>query len=293
VFALYLSMKLTIDLFFKDNPSKLFITIISTLLFFYSYPASFSFERGNSDLLALLFITLFMYAFKKDKKFASVIALTIATQLKIYPLFLIFVFFNKKDYKYFIYYGVINFILLFTAGLTPLKFFFLSLTSVGSEPYVWAGNHSLHSFLKLLGMSFNISDQLFKILYISIAVVLILVWIKSLAAINRHTRGFINFIINSLVIACLLTPVSHDYKLVILFPMLVVDLIYSYEYEKRGIMLLGIKFFAFASLLFSLNHGLFFYNTKFLPLIIIYMNINLCKMNYFNLSVPQDKYSSV
>lgn len=283
VFAFYYSLKISLNSFFSDSNIVLEILLIFSLILFYSYPMSFSLERGNSDLISIFLTMLFVSFYKQNKNIPAFIALVLATQLKIYPLFFAFLYLTKKDYKYFLAFGVVNFLLLFSTGITPLMNFLSSLTSTSNEPYVWAGNHSLHAFLTIFIKNFHLSTDIFLPAKIIFSLIFFVFWCKSLVLYNiqRTDRNLINFILNCLLLSCIVIPVSHDYKLVILFPILLVDLFYKINYENHKTSQIAISFVLFSSLLFSLSHGNYYYNTKFLWLLLIFLNTHILDKDGF------------
>ncbi len=291
VFVFYYSLKISLNSFFSDSNVVLEILLIFSLILFYSYPVSFSFERGNSDLIAIYLTMLFVSFYKKNKNVKAIFALVLATQLKIYPLFFAFLFFNKKDYKYFLGFGLINFLLLFSTGLTPLSNFLSSLASTSNAPYVWAGNHSLHSFLMIFIKNFHLSTDIFLPAKIIFSLIFFVFWSKSLILYNiqRTDRNLINFILNCLLLSCIVIPVSHDYKLVILFPILLVDLFYKINFENHKVSQIAISFVLFSSLLFSVSLGNYYYNTKFLWLLLIFLNTHLLNKEGFKTIVTAVK----
>jgi hypothetical protein len=276
IICFYCSFKISLKCFFADSNLFYVFLLLSVIIFFYSYPAMFSIERGNSDVVALFFITLFIYFYKIERIFYSVIFLVLATQLKIYPLCLAFIFLNKKHLKHFLMFGVLNFILLFSMGFKVLTNFLASLTSIGAAPYVWPGNHSLHSFLEILKMNFSLNRLSVFVVGIFFLAVILTCWVSSIFEYNlkRTDRGFINFVLNSLLVACFVIPVSHDYKLIILFPILFISFLYKCLNENLDYRKLLLDIILISGLMFSLSMGFYFYNTKFLILFLILINAN-------------------
>jgi hypothetical protein len=203
-----------------------FAVLIYTLT---SYSFTFSFERGNTDIFAMVFTLLAMWSFLKapHNLWLQVILLSIATQLKIYPAALFLLIFIKHGKRLIIPVILINLALLFILGPKMAQLFIQTITSgsdigagIGNR-WTWIGNHSAYSFADTLAKSsINYKLYLFTLWGIFTAIPLIL-W--GMAAISLLIKKFstlnaVLFVMVSIPLMDLIPTVSMDYKLVILSP---------------------------------------------------------------------------
>lgn len=229
-FSFYASLILAGKIFYFTEKSDQFLK--PELLFFLvgimGYPFLFALERGNSDILACLFSLLFLLKVKKQKYFLAIIFLILATQLKIYPLFLSFILLKGHVRKYFYLFVVGNFILLFSLGIVGFDTLISNLMYWSDKPYIWIGNHSAHSFSTFLSSWLSNYAQVvidYKILKNIILFPFLGVWFWSLWTYlsNDYNKiNFFRFCLNSFLLSCVFTAVSHDYKLLILYPLIYV-----------------------------------------------------------------------
>lgn len=107
---LYVSMK---HLLKKQSKAQL---IFLYCLVVFSFPFLYTMERGNTLLLTFVLI-VFFYAFygskKKYQHELAVLALALATVIKLYPVIFILLLFKKKAWKDITKYGIFTTILLF------------------------------------------------------------------------------------------------------------------------------------------------------------------------------------
>lgn len=201
-----------------------------------SYPVMFSIERGNSDIITIFFAILFLFYFKKDKPYLAVIFLTLASQYKMYPALLCFLFFVRGYYLPLLNYLLLNCALLFILGYRGLIHFFWGAYNI-LDNYNFSLNHSLKSYLKYLSVNHFVDSnpkpltiKLTCLLLGGFFILCLALWTKQRyifqkQSINPREGEFkfseISLIGMSFYLMGLLPPVSHDYKLIIMiFPFL-------------------------------------------------------------------------
>ncbi len=73
---------------------------LNTFIFtFMSYPFLFTLDRGNLEGLLFIFLALFLYYYQKDDDFKSVLFLSLAISMKLYPAVYCVLFLADKKYK--------------------------------------------------------------------------------------------------------------------------------------------------------------------------------------------------
>ena len=77
------------------------------ILTFLSYPILFTLDRGNLEALVFLFLLLFVNYYQKGDDVKSVIFLSLAIAMKLYPGVFVVLFCADKKYKNIIYTGIL------------------------------------------------------------------------------------------------------------------------------------------------------------------------------------------
>lgn len=276
-----------------------FSIFFSLLIYsFSSYGFLFSVERGNCDGIALLFSMLsLLVLFKNPNKiWLQVVLLSIAIHIKIYPAALFIIFLIKHGKKIIIPAIIINVVLLFSLGAgNALAFLQIILKSSGG-PFIWVGNHSGYSFAQILAVSY---PQFYPILFLLrhvFTLIPILIWMGSIYTLLKHNKQDSTLLLLFMVtipIMDLVPTTSHDYKLVILYPAIIIllSIIVTHLFQTSEIMdyfelflLMGVLLVIGRS--YSLNDSSqIFINNKYLPVIIlqILMYFNIEKFIHFNM----------
>jgi len=94
---------------FRNLPASDYLGRISgvIILTFLSYPILFTVDRGNLEILVFLFLLLFVNYYQKGDNVKSVIFLSLAIAMKLYPGVFVVLFCADKKYKNIIYTGVL------------------------------------------------------------------------------------------------------------------------------------------------------------------------------------------
>jgi len=213
---------------------KMFVMMITIFIFFgmaiytfISYPFAFSIERGNYDAFPIFFSILAMWVILKrpEKLWLQVILLSVAVHLKIYPAVLFIILLFKHGIKLVLPALVINLAFLFILGpMIGIDYIQFVASSEGAgigNNFSWIGNHAAYSFSKLITIRYpSLSSSFFVLWGISMFIPIIL-W--SFSAISLFKNGYssqnmIFLIMVTIPLMDLLPTASNDYKLIILYP---------------------------------------------------------------------------
>ena len=189
------------------------------------YPFLFSVERGNYDAIAILFAIASIYLLLKKPEaiWGQVILLSIATHLKLYPaaLFIALFIFHRK--KVILPAIVVNTLMLFSLGFkNGLKFFSLIIPYT-QNPALGTYNHSGFGYSQVLLNNFPNHILNIDLWRIGLTFTPILLWGVTCYLIVKHLKNGTRYgylLMATIPLMCVVPTVSHDYKLVILSPVL-------------------------------------------------------------------------
>ena len=102
----------------------------------------------------LVFLAIWIYHYRNRYRFLAYILFILSVQLKVYPLIFIVMFVAdwqawKNNIKRLAGLIAANFALFFVLGPGLFVDFVKALLSQTTDPGVWTGNHSIHSFVTL------------------------------------------------------------------------------------------------------------------------------------------------
>ncbi len=218
----------------KTGLSPFTVNLISILLFilvavylFSSYFFAYSMERGNTDILAMLYCLMAVWVLIKRPQaiWLQVILLSIAVHFKIYPAVLFALLLFKHGKKLILPALVVNLAFLFCLGPKMALAFFQSSSAGGDGVGLgnaWSnvGNHASYSFTMGIDTSGGefLNTTFFTIWAITFLVPLVLWGISALSLVMRKysEENAVYFLMISVPLMNLLPTVSMDYKLVIL-----------------------------------------------------------------------------
>jgi len=248
------------------------------MLFFvtglFSYGFQFELERGQFNVIAM-FLCLFaiwIYHYKNNYRYLAYFLFIISVQLKIFPFIYIFMFITdwhdwEKNIKRFLALSILNFALFFILGFKIFFDFIVAIKAQTIHPYIWTGNHSIRSFVKLFndfvskkGWTWiNQYSGLVQLLLVAITCVCIFLIIFLLY--RKRENGINPYLLLACTIGALILPsVSHDYKLSILTAPVAVLMLDKHFFSLKGLRLhqhifsismIFIISFAYFSTLFS------------------------------------------
>ncbi len=235
VVSIWLSTILVRDLLFNRLKMGFSNTIIISMALFMAvlfytisgYPFMFSIERGNYDSIATFLAILAIYlAIKKpDSLWWQVILLSAATHLKMYPAALFLVLFYKHGKKMILPTILINSIMLFSLGHRNAIWFIEIMIKYTLAAQVWVGNHSGYSFagymLEKIPDLAIYSSELTRLM----SILPIVIWVFSSYYSVKNLKTdicILMLMMTSIPLMCMLPTVSHDYKLVVLIPAILI-----------------------------------------------------------------------
>ena len=189
-----------------------------------SYGFLFETERGNMDIFALFFSLLSVWWLLRfsGSVWVPAIFLAVSINLKIYPGILLVLLFWRHRWRALLPVVVANAALLLIAGPGNLWSFLQNNLAMQGAPSLWIGNHSAASFAYCVHAGLSWFPLWMKYPFMAIPVAL---WTATAVLVVRQgwsQRGAVLLAAASVPLMNLLTPVSHDYKLVLLvFPLAV------------------------------------------------------------------------
>ncbi len=235
VLSIILSALIIKEVFAISNKTNRLVTtllllIIGLAVTFYSlsnYGFLFSIERGNYDSVAILFGTAGIYAAVKKPNaiWLQVLLVSIAAHLKIYPAALFVVLLAQHGRKVVLPAAVINSLMFLSLGPANMLEFFKALPPYMLVPASWVGNHSAHSFADYLNTINPLPAGAYIPLLILLTVIPIILWAAGCYLVIKSLRKEtwpVFLLMISIPLMCLVPSTSHDYKLVILSPALMI-----------------------------------------------------------------------
>lgn len=198
---------------------------ISLLIFsisLFGYGIQFDLERGQWNLPVLLCAMVGILGIRSQTSIVrhmGLLLFTVAIHLKIWPIFLIFTFWDPLRNKH---YNLNNFLILimyniaFLFAIGPhnaMNFIEVLTCKVSSYNNNGITNHSIMSFLHLMKQKFA-TGPMFTTM--TIAVPLLAFGGTLFGYFSRMRNGYIATILSSIIISMLFSTISHDYKLVLL-----------------------------------------------------------------------------
>lgn len=199
-----------------------------------SYGFIFELERGQFNLFAMVlaFISIYLFYFKHQSRFIAYFLFVISVQMKVYPLiFIVFFIDNWRLWKSWLprIAGLVfaNILCLFALGPSIFRDFIYAFFKQSANPNIWFVNHSIKSF------SFFIEPYINKILFHGVrhisqpiteklffAIILVEFGCLTIHAFLFYKEKISPYLfLGCSILALLIPPVSHDYKLsIIIFP---------------------------------------------------------------------------
>lgn len=206
----------------------------------FSYGLLFELERGQLNLLVMFFaiLAVVLFYYRPAFRLLAYLLFSMAVQIKIFPVFLVFMFVEdwhawRASLKRLIGLGLLNVAALFLMGYQEFINFLASISKRFVTPFRWVGNHSIYNFVWNLThggaglVSPEVSNQLnqfapalrtFLMVYVFACLVLIVV-----KAYRECATGLNRYLLVASTIAAMLIPSeSQDYKLAFLAPVLAI-----------------------------------------------------------------------
>ncbi len=211
----------------RHLPALLMLVLITGL---FSYGFQFELERGQFDLITvvLTFLAIWIYHRHNRYRYVAYFLFCISVQLKLYPyMFIVLLIRDWQDWKNNIVriavLTIANIAFLFVFGRDIFMDFVNATQAHTVNPYIWVGNHSIHSFVTLVlrfasrhGASWlmQFSGLMEWILLVTVVSCIFLIMLQMYR--QKRTGVSPHLLLAATLGALLLPPVSHDYRLSIL-----------------------------------------------------------------------------
>lgn len=242
-----------------------------------SYGFMFSVERGNYDSFALLFACLSVFYLQKNKSTKNMVIaalfMSMAIQLKIYPLILFPLIIYRYRTKGFLVLLGSNLALILCLGPAAAIAFIHNLVKFSSHPTAWVANHSAVSFGLQISRAIGVSDKRVKL------VIVLLFWaspialwaLMNLGLLRRRSGSVENYFVSSTFLMCFVPPTSYDYTLVLMIvPLLYVyPLLFNSTIPRRLKAVLVVPYSIFISAIVLPYWSDRWYQNKYLPLALL------------------------
>lgn len=112
-----------------------------------TYPVLFAIERGNNDIWVGFLMSLFLTWLTKGKTGPALVALTLAVQLKVYPIILVAFLLLRAGPLSVVLFSLLNGVLFAVLGVPGFQHFWHSLGNFNGKPAISVISHSLISFI--------------------------------------------------------------------------------------------------------------------------------------------------
>ncbi len=227
VASLYIALKLSAPQLSKQELWGR--AVLFSALIYPTYPVQFLFERGVCDFIAMLFAWIAIAAYFENKPTRLQIGLSLAVQMKIYPLALGFFFLKPFRWKPLSVFLLANFALLFCLGWRPFKKFGWEVYWMFKDisKYIWEGNHSIKSWFAQMELPPELANLGSSATNIALLFLfLISVW---LFLREKQSKTIFPLLGMAFGLMSLFTGISHDYKLGIHFPIFIATMYSAYQ----------------------------------------------------------------
>jgi hypothetical protein len=277
-FCSYFFISVIFPLLSLKNKSNLPLILAMATIGMISYPFIFEIERGQSNLLATALALVSVYLFHNvgRLKYISYFLLTVAVQIKLYPLIFVFSLIdqNRKWHVNVLrVFGIIffNVGLIFVLGINEAKNLITSLTThLDGGAFYREINMSLSCYFKLASpivekISPGLASTVPIIQIIALLMLLIGFGFLVLEILKNKMAGDdAGFLLACILLTLLLPGVSHDYKLSYLGGPLIYFILKNEERIKSGLYFV-LCFFYFSTLWHFWDHkqGSYFFTVLF------------------------------
>ena len=226
----YLMAALIVPLLLIPKRSQILL-VLFFITGLFSYGLQFEQERGQFNLITftICLIAIYIFHFHHRYRFFAYLLFSLSIQLKIYPVFFIFMFVNdwkewKSIIKRFLGLGLFNFSLLFILGRNIFSDFLYVIMAYQFEyQSTRVENLSIKGFMHYLSTdsvqsSLPLSSQSIRSIEMFFMILLVVCLIFVIGrAIKYKETGLNPYLLLISTIAALIIPsVSNDYKLSIL-----------------------------------------------------------------------------
>jgi Glycosyltransferase family 87 len=280
----------------KKHYSMVMLFFIAGL---FSYGFQFELERGQYYTVTFLLCMISIYLFHKHRqlRYFAYLLFSISVQLKIIPVYLIFMFVEdwrdwKSNIKRMIGFFLFNFALLFVLGYRAFLGFLEAILNYMRSPLSqWNGNHSVKNFVFTFSQDgFGLVSQntlewlqnnatlIERFLMLIIAACILGIIIR---AYRTKEIGFNPYLLLACTLIASTIPVSVDYTLPILIAPMAIFFstitLPNGAVIKRllSILLIVVMSLSYASTLYPFKYKAYYLNNMFPPLFIVLIAVTL------------------
>jgi hypothetical protein len=228
--SLYVFITAVLPVKANRNQSTLPLVVLIVATGLASYGLQFELERGQWNVIALTFALAAVWLFRRGgrQRILAYLLFSVSVQLKLWPLIFILMLVDdwdqwRRNLFRWTALALGNFLLLFLLGSRSFTVIGGYVVSQASTPRIGIHTHSIPTFVRFLqsvavarGMDWtplatrSIGIALYVLVIGCLLTIVLVAW-------RRHERGSNwHLLLACTVGACLLPPVSHDYKLAIL-----------------------------------------------------------------------------
>lgn len=203
------------------------LTMLIFITGLFSYGFQFELERGQFNLIAIsiCFLAIWIFHYRDRFRYLAYILFTISVQLKVFPFIFIFMFIKdwrnwKNTFKRFLLLLTMNILALFVLGPKLFIDFIEAIRNHTNNPYIWPGNHSIHSFITQVFEVASRHDWTWANQYartaeiVLFAIVIGCIFIIMFQSYRQRQKTMNPVLLLALTIGALIIPsASHDYTL--------------------------------------------------------------------------------
>lgn len=183
-----------------------------------SYGFQLELERGQFNIISALlcYLGIWIFHYRPSRRLLAYALFVLSVQLKVYPLIFALMFVDdwhdwQGNLKRWGLLGAANLALLFALGPSVSAQFLDAMITQVTTPAAWVGNHSIRSYAMQIPSARSWLEPA-AVLLTAASLGLLLV-----RAIRANRRGLnAELLFGCTLVALLLPPVSHDYKLALL-----------------------------------------------------------------------------
>lgn len=216
--ACFIVMTFVLPVQLRRGPELPVLPTVITVTGLVSYGLQLELERGQFNVVSVLLCYLAIWIFHRWRgwRLFAYALFVVGVQLKVYPLIFALMFVDDwRDWpgniKRWALLGAANIALLFALGPSVAAQFLDSLTVHVASPGAWVGNHSTRSFALQVPAGTPWLEPAAMVLTLACLGLLLL------TAIRWNRRGInAELLFGCTLVALLIPPVSHDYKLALL-----------------------------------------------------------------------------
>ena len=201
--------------------SPVYPAIFGAVLTIFTYPLLLALCRGNIDVVVGLLMCLYLRAIFYRWHAGGIIALTIATQMKLYPVILCLWLALQNRWKEFWAFVVLNTALLFCLGYSSLVKFIGRISQAAIARAEDQNNHSLAVFSVNLSGNNTASFEIWFAIVSFVMVFFLFLTVQHfrpdrvrlISSVFQHRLGNVGLVGMAFCLMCLVPPISYDYKL--------------------------------------------------------------------------------